>query len=76
VINNKISVTEIRLHHYGQANTIHDSSVAPGEYIKKNCQKLVESMPKRGTKFLSLLLYLGYGIITVALLVRTAIAYY
>jgi len=33
-------------------------------------------MPKRGTKFLSLLLYLGYGIITVALLVRTAIAYY
>jgi len=26
------------LHHYGQANTIHDSSVAPGEYIKKTAK--------------------------------------
>jgi len=54
VINNKISVTKIRLHHHDQPikGHLHHSSTVSGQQIKENCYKLLESTPKRVTKFL------------------------
>jgi len=74
VINNKISVTKLVLHHHDQLI----EAVIPKRYrdSKSNCQKPVESMPKRVTKFLSLKFCVRFNrIIEFALLVKIAITY-
>jgi len=49
VISDKLSATNIGLHHNDEANTGRYSRMVSGQWTKENCQKLVESMPKRVT---------------------------
>jgi len=47
VINKKITVTKIGLHHHDQVDRGHYAHRVLGQWIKENFQKQVESMPKR-----------------------------